>query len=230
LADIITATQTMIAYNKLKSDVLSCRLEAGEKLRIKDLAAEIGVSLGGVREALARLAAEEMVIATAQKGYCVADVSFDELQDITQTRVMIESECLRQSIEHMDLDGETALMAAFHRLSKLSERDKSDPEQLSAEWEQAHAAFHGTLVACCPSPWLLKLRRMLFEQSERYRRLSVPLARVKRDVNAEHKGIFDAAMARDSAEATKMMGEHLWKTARILEQSPIFETSQRADA
>ena len=63
---------------------------------------------------------------------------------------------------------------------------------------------------------MLKIRAMLYAQTERYRRLSVPLRKIERDVPAEHKGIFDAVMARDPDLATELMRKHLTLTTDIL--------------
>ena len=45
------------------------------------------------------------------------------------------------------------------------------------------------LVSACPNQWLLRMRHMLYKQSERYRRLSVTLSTDQRDVRAEHRRI-----------------------------------------
>lgn len=212
-------TQADMAYEKLRSDILSCRLKPGARIRINDVAQELQVSLGAVREALSRLAAEDMAVATAQKGFSVPEVSVEDLRDLTETRIKIEEFCLRESIAKGDIEWETGLVGAFHRLQRLPERDPSDPARLSEAWAEAHQQFHAALVAGCTSIWMMKIRAMLYAQSERYRRLSVPLRTIDRDVAAEHKGIFDAAMARDADLASERMRQHLALTTRILTQS-----------
>ena len=80
----------------------------------------------------------------------------------------------------------------------------------------AHADYHVALVAACDSPWLLKLREMLYDQSERYRRLSIPLAEAARDIGGEHRELTDAALDRDAARAGAMMARHLETTTRLI--------------
>lgn len=204
------------AYDKLRADILSCRLKPGARIRITDVAQELQVSLGAVREALSRLAAEDMAVATAQKGYRVPEVSIEDLRDLTDTRIAVEELCLRESVAKGDIEWETGLVAAFHRLQRLPEGEPSDPTRLSDAWSAAHQQFHVALVAGCGSPWRLKIRAMLYAQTERYRRLSVPLRKIARDVAAEHKEIFDAVMARDADLAVELMRRHLKMTADIL--------------
>ena len=218
-------TQADQVFDKLRGDLLSCRLAPGSRIRINDVAARLDVSLGAVREALSRLSAEGMVIAQAQKGYSVAPVSEEELLDLTTTRVSIEQLCLRKAVEHGDVEWETAIVATFHRLHRIRERDKLDPTLLNEAWSQAHAAFHTALVSQCRSGWLLRLRGILYAQTERYRRLSVPLRREERDVDAEHRAMMDAAMARNADYLCGLISDHLWRTTRILLSSPVLNTS-----
>jgi DNA-binding GntR family transcriptional regulator len=100
------------------------------------------------------------------------------------------------------------------------EREASDPLRISEAWASAHADFHRALVAGCGSLWLLKLRAMLYAQSERYRRLSVPVARQDRNLEAEHRGIMEAALERDPDRAVRLLSEHLSATTRILLTAP----------
>ena len=60
-------------------------------------------------------------------------------------------------------------------------------------------------------------------QSERYRRVSVPLDRVGRDLTAEHKEIAMATIARDAAKATAALRAHLQKTTRILIKADVVK-------
>ncbi len=210
------STQADSVYERLKDDILSCRLRPGARIRINEVAKETGVSLGAVREALARLAAEDMAVATAQKGFSVPEVSVEDLQDLTNTRVQIEELCLRASIQNGDIEWETALVGAFHRLQRIPEVEAGEKPMLSERWAAAHQQFHFAIVAACRSPSLLKIRSVLFAQTERYRRLSVPLRTIDRDVAAEHKAIFDAVIAKDADLAAKLIARHFHLTTDIV--------------
>lgn len=64
-----------------------------------DLLSEtLGVSLGSVREALVRLTMEGLVLSEPSKGFVVAPISLDDLDDLTDTRIELETHCLRRSI------------------------------------------------------------------------------------------------------------------------------------
>ena len=166
--------------------------------------------------------AEGLVIAESQKGYRVAPLSVEDLRDLTEARVEIEQIALARSIAHGDLDWETNLVAAWHRLSRISGRVEDDLRLLSDQWAIAHAAFHEALVNACGSAKLLQIRSQLYQQTERYRRYSGVVGR-DRDVFAEHKRIFDATIARESAVATDAIACHLRLTAEIITRSLSIE-------
>jgi GntR family carbon starvation induced transcriptional regulator len=212
-------TQSGAAYEALRDAILSCRLEPGAKIKINDAAAEFEFSPGAVREALSRLAAERMAVATAQKGFTVAAISADELVDLTKTRIAIEQLCLKSAIANGDVEWEAGVVAAYHRLHRVPMAGRGAPKGLSPTWSAAHNAFHAALACACDSPWMLTIREMLYAQSERYRNLS-KIANPKRDVDGEHKGLLDACLARDADLACKRIEAHLRRTLHILLSSP----------
>lgn len=197
-------------YSILRADILACRLRPGQQLKIHEICARLHVSPGAVREALSRLSAEELVVSKPQKGFRVAPVRVDDLEDLTRTRIEIECMCLRRAIAVGGIEWETGLVAAGHRLTKIASPLDSD------EWAHAHAQYHLALVEACDSAWLLRLRALLYAQSERYRRLSLSEARIERDVDAEHRALVAAALARDAGNACRLLADHLALTAALV--------------
>ncbi len=219
-----SSSLTQDAYQRLRADLLACRLQPGMRLKINDLCRTLSVSLSAVREALSRLTSEGLVVAEPQRGFRVAPISAAELRDLTGVRTHIERLCLERAAAVGDLAWEAALVAAFHLMSRTPERESGDLQRMDEAWSAAHAAFHEALVAACDSPWLLRLRAILYAQSERYRRLSVPLAKATRDLNREHQDIMEAVLARDASRAGILMTQHLERTTCVLlEQSWLMD-------
>jgi DNA-binding GntR family transcriptional regulator len=222
---------TEIVYQKLRSAILACRYEPSSKLRINAICAELGASLGAVREALSRLAAEGLVIAEAQKGFSVAPVSMSDLVDLTKTRTMIENACIARAIEVGGMEWEAEIVGSYHLLSRLSEVTSGNSPRPAEDWAMAHGRFHRALIGACDSAWLLRLREMLFDQSDRYRRMTATAAKKERDLNAEHNAIMQAVLARDPKRAARLIEEHFQKTAetaaRIINfQEPGVQTAK----
>jgi DNA-binding GntR family transcriptional regulator len=212
---------TQGAYEGLRADLLACRVVPGNRLKIQELCRRFDVSLGAIREALSRLTSEGLVVSEPQRGFRAAPISLADLLDLTMVRIEVESLCLRRAIAIGTVDWEARLVAAFHRLSRTPERVASDPKRSDDEWADAHAAFHSALVEGADSPWLLRLHGQLYAQSERYRRLSIPLGNMERDVGQEHREILDAALKRNADLAVALLARHLGATAEILVEADI---------
>jgi DNA-binding GntR family transcriptional regulator len=211
-----SANLTQAAYEGLRADLLACRILPGKKLKIQELCDRFSVSLGAVREALSRLTSEGLVIAEPQRGFHAAPISAADLADLTMVRVEIDALCLKRAIACGDVDWEARLIAAAHSLARTPEREPEDPARSNEEWANLHAAFHLALIDGCGSPWLIQLHGQLYAQSERYRRLSVPFAGRRRNVNKEHNAILKAALARDTKNAVALLTAHLERTTQIL--------------
>lgn len=223
-----TQTQAELAGQSIRAEILDGRLPPGSKLNIKALEQRLAVSLGAIREALSSLAAEGLVMAEAHRGYRVRTISREELVDLTSTRVEMEVLCLNQAMRHGDVEWESRIVAAAHRMERLQAQPSEAEARSTLAWNQAHGEFHEALVSACASPWLLRLRRMLFEQSERYRLLSVPLGPSHRDVRGEHRRLMEAVLQRDEAATRQALAQHLQATTDILLRSPLLDTPPAA--
>ena len=88
------------------------------------------------------------------------------------------------------------------------------------DFERRHKAFHMALLSACGRPRLLALCSSLFDQAERYRRLHFVKRSVSPEGLAEHEEMLNAALDRDAKKATRLVKDHINKTAqRVLEVS-----------
>ena len=216
------------AYATLRNEIIDGTLEPGAKLRTEELRSRYDVSGWTIREALTRLLGEALVTSEGQRGFRVAPASLDDFRDLTAVRKLIETEALRQAIAAGGETWEAGIVAAFYRLSKTEERLREDPAGASGEFEARNRDFHRALIAACPSPWLHRLHALLYQQSERYRRLVASKRAIPRDVHAEHQGIFDATLARDADLAVRLAGDHIERSVVALET--LLKARERAAA
>ncbi|MDP3872412.1 MAG: FCD domain-containing protein [Methyloversatilis sp.] len=210
------------AYRQLRRDIIEGRHPPGTKLRVEHLKDEYEVGAGTLREALALLVSDSLVVAQGQRGFRVAPISLADIEDITRTRVMLECEALRQSIANGDESWEGNLVSAFHLLTRAEEKLASDVDRSVNEWEERNRMFHETLIGACTSRWIRHFLAILYRQSERYRRISVLNRPVPQDVHEEHERIFKATIARDADEATRVLSGHIWRTFQTVANVPQF--------
>ncbi len=210
-------SQTRLVFTHLRAAIVGGRLLPDAKLNIAALAEELDVSAGAVREGLAMLEAESLVVSEPARGFRVSPISEPELENLVQARIEIEKLCLAEAIRHGGLEWEGRVVSAHHRLSRLAELQHELPQTLlSEDWTAAHAEFHHALVSGCPNGWLLRMHLMLYQQSERYRQLSAPLGGDRRDVRGEHQALVDAVLGKDVQAAQALITEHLQTTGRLL--------------
>lgn len=207
-----TTTLNSAALAQLRSDILTCRLMPGERLRVEALRERYSMGTSPIREALMRLEAEGLVVLEQNKGFKVSDVSIENLNDLMNTRIEIEGIALRWSIEKGGVDWEASLIGAFHRLSKQEKYDANNPSAISEEWNKEHENFHATLVAGCGAPTLLSIRARLFEKTERYVALSIMANAPSRDDVAEHQRLMKATLSRDLDKALELNRIHIEMT------------------
>lgn len=221
----VPRSQASVAYETIREDILAGRHEPDQKLKIQDLAAQISVSPGAIREALSRLVPEQLVVSRDQRGFAVAPLSLEDLEDLTELRCDIEEIALRKSLENGDVEWEAELIATAHRL-KSAPFDFTDRDA-TACWVAAHAAFHNALIGACGSRRLLALHAQLYEQSERYRGMTA-LLETDRKVDDEHQEILDLALRREADELVRAMNEHLRTTTRLIVEAGRSGSSKAA--
>lgn len=212
------------AYVALRRDIMNGVLAPKMRLRAEVLKQRYAVSGSTLREALARLTGEGWVTAEGQRGFRVAPMSIVDLADLTRVRKLVETEALREAIEQAGDAWEAGVVAAFHRLSLVEDRLPDEPtDQTWDEWEARNHDFHEALLAGCSSRWLHRLQEVLYQQTERYRRVALSIRTVPRDVHAEHTAIREAALARDADRACRVLGEHIDRTVDVFRKSGTTE-------
>lgn len=224
------------AYRLLRQDIVEGRLAPGQKLKLEALMETYSFGMSPLREALSRLTGDLLVITEAQRGFWVAPLSLDELDDISRVRSLVESEAVNLSIRHGGDAWLEDVKRAFDELSgvenALPAPDAPLPPELGSRWEAKNRAFHHTLVSACNSPWLMRVRDLLYSQSERYRRVSLKASRGRRSVHEEHLAIFEATIKRDALRACRMTELHVQRTTNEvrLAMASLQQNPRKADA
>src|SRR5262252_1245036 len=206
------------AYRRLRDDIISGAPAPSEKLRIEYLRQRYGIGASALREGLSRLVSDGLAECEAQRGYWVSPVSRTELADITATRKVIEVAALRQSIELGTLEWEGRVVAARHSLERVETSMVEATREVIMGWERANRAFHMALISGCPSRWLLRFTKLLYDQSQRYRHRTVlrrPIPR--RGLSKEHEEIVESTLARDAKRACALLSQHIENTARAVD-------------
>jgi DNA-binding GntR family transcriptional regulator len=213
------ATLASTIHARLRNDILRGVFRPVEKLPIDALCSRYGIGATPLREALNRLSAEDLVIRADQRGFRVAPVSLEDLEELTKTLCWISGLALREAIRNGDAAWEEQVVLAAHRLSRVGREGEEGYSSFNPEWEARHRTYHLTLIAACGSRWLVDFYAMLLDRNARYRYLAFADASVPRDAAAEHRAITDAVLARDADRAVAAAEAHIRATAETVAAS-----------
>jgi DNA-binding GntR family transcriptional regulator len=215
--------------SKLRSEILSGDLPPMSRLRFSELQERFQVGIGTLREALAHVETEGFVESEAGRGYRVAPISVDDLNDIVELRVELETSALESALANGDTGWEAEIVAAFHRLYRLETLPVEEQAKHEDAWAACHRDFHMSLVAACTSRWTLRFHSILFDQAHRYRMVSRRLRDGSSSRVSEHKAIMEAVIARDVKAALELSERHIRKTAEIIAKR-LADSDQKGGA
>lgn len=204
----VAATLMETALGHLRRDILTGVIAPGSKLRIVELRANYGIGASPLREALSRLVYSGLVTIQGQKGFRVAPVSTSDYRDITETRKLLERAALSDSVKNGGADWEARVVASYEQLDREHSVLHETFGATANAWELANEEFHEALVAACTSVWVLKFRRVMYDQAARYRRLFVLEPATKRIAHDEHGEMMRAAVARDVETSCRLADSH----------------------
>lgn len=218
----MTATQDV--EHRIRQDIVRGVLPPAARLRMDDLKSRFDVGYSPIREALSRLIGEGLVELEPNRGFCVAPLSKEDLEDIAVTRMAVEAAAFSLAIERGDDRWEADILAAMHRYRRRSEAAFDNAENLQA-WEQAHDELHAALISSCGSPRLMVQQKRLQEQHLRYRRIIV-IPEVSGKVHiSEHERLVELALSRDAAAAVEHIRSHMMITVEALRRANFWKES-----
>jgi DNA-binding GntR family transcriptional regulator len=107
-------------------------------------------------------------------------------------------------------------------LTLAEQRLRGDAARNFDDWEACNRQFHEALVAACRSRWLLRMRGLLYQQSERYRRISATQGPPPVEVHDEHNAIFEAALARNADMACALLTAHIHRALSVITKAGLL--------
>lgn len=198
-------TMAEYALEQLREAIILGELPAGTPLRLDELARSLGMSISPIREAVRQLEALGLAKHVPHQGAKVLDFDIDELRDLFQVRLALESLAVRRAAERFtEADAETARV----HLARLDEtRGGGDDVRQTM---RAHTDFHFALYEASQSGWLVSLIRPAWDRSERFRpALLSPAGELQDRHRALDERLLTACVGRDPQAAADALFEHL---------------------
>jgi DNA-binding GntR family transcriptional regulator len=170
------------------------------------------MSISPIREAVRQLEALGLAKHVPHQGARVLDFDVEELRDLFQIRLALESLAVRRAAERFT---DASAEAARGQLARFDAAAALDDVRESM---RAHTDFHFTLYDASQSPWLVALIRPAWDRSERFR----PALLTSKTGPQERHRAFDQALleacaAHDPEAAGAALHDHLELASVIFE-------------
>ena len=203
---------------QIRAGIKSGRFLPGHRLIEAALAEDFSVSRGPVREALGRLAAEELLRIEHNRGAIVRRLSRSEVVDLFRVREVVEGLAARQAAERIaDLRVQKQIRGLVEEISGL--RRKSDLAAYRAHNER----FHAALVELSNNKELSKLIRRLqiaIYYIQFRRQLDTGLIAQSLD---DHEAICSAITRGETDNAERAMRAHIRHSSSSIAMLPDSE-------
>jgi GntR family carbon starvation induced transcriptional regulator len=203
------------AERALEAAILSGALAPDSRLALPALSSRFNAGITPLREALSHLAARGLVTLAENKGFRVAHISYEDLVDITQSRILLEKAAMERAFSGKDHEWEDRLVSATHRLVRIVRNSKTRLLEGSAEYDAAHKAFHAAIIAGCGLRRVMELQSSLYDAAYRYRRILSDGMLTRDHVIEIHQRLSKLVLARDPA-ALAELERHLMTTIEIV--------------
>jgi DNA-binding GntR family transcriptional regulator len=206
---IVVRTLSDRVFEIVREQILKGQLPKGEPIRQDALANELGISKIPLREALARLEQEGLLINHPNRGYYVQAMSRDQVDEIYALRLCIEPQAAAYASGVATDDDRAVAMRAFTALDTAAHSNLPDVAVRNRE-------FHIALVEPGRKVLTTHLVERLEVLAERY--VIAHLEPAGRDARAhiEHQALFNAWLERDKRKVEKLLKEHIQGTLKDL--------------
>jgi DNA-binding GntR family transcriptional regulator len=202
----------------LREQILSGHRAPGDRLNEVEIAAELGVSRGPLREAMQRLARDGLVVVQPHRGSFVRDLEADEIVQLYEVRIALECTAARLAAERRNDADVTALQGLLDSSAKAVTGAGDAPHY------PAHLDLH-ELVALVSGN--VRLHRMVVQINQELKLVRAASGfRPERAPRAlvEHSDVVSAIVERDAERAGEMMRKHLLEslenTLRLARERP----------
>lgn len=190
-------SQSEVAYDAIKQDILSCAIEPNKRLTEVELADRYGVGRASVRTALNRLYQEALVDVLPRYGYVVAGQDEIEPKDVYEVQLALEPAVARLAAGRVNRERLLELDRLCSRASAIRSMDDAK------RFLHANTNFHAAVAYATGNALMARLVRILFERLERLIYASGRAEEVVRHVAHSHGTLIELLIDGRAADAEK---------------------------
>jgi GntR family transcriptional regulator, carbon starvation induced regulator len=213
----IGETISDVVFRQVRQDIIAGVLPPGAKIKLEQAKEHYKISVSSLREILGRLTTESLVIAEGQKGFEVSPVSLQELMELAELRILLETHAVDVSFSRGDLEWEGRIVAAHHKLAVAERKLLAGDASRTVDWVRYDWEFHRSIVSACNSATLMANLSSVFDRFLRYHMLAESFR--GKPVVDDHKLLFELALAKDAAGAKTVIRDHVMSGVKHIRKS-----------
>ncbi|WP_274627262.1 GntR family transcriptional regulator [Arvimicrobium flavum] len=215
LSPVTRETLQERVYAELKRSLMHGMFDAGEMLRIQDIAARLQTSTMPVREALGRLVSEQALEALPSRSMRVPLIDRERLEDLARARCLIEGQLVSLALPRLSAKDFGQLRSLTHACEAAFESDESVRAHRSSELNHA---FHFYIYRAADSAVLIPIVESLWLQSGPYVRAAARIHDQSRDLSATHFhwALIEALERGDQAAALEALTEDITRSFNLI--------------
>src|SRR5256714_733804 len=195
-------SQSEEAYQRILERIVSLEMAPGSVVNEARLREELKIGRTPIREALQRLARENLVRSIPHRGTFVTDVNITDLARITEVRVVLESHAARLAAEKLSAADRDALSELVELLTRGYVTDQRDVMQLDQR-------IHRTIYRAARNTFLEATLERYFNLSLRLWYLVLDREVRLREAVDDDVDLFVAVIAGDGDLAEAIMPRHV---------------------
>jgi GntR family transcriptional regulator, rspAB operon transcriptional repressor len=208
MAGVIPKTEQI--YRILRKSIIRLERAPGVPLSEKDICATFNVSRTPVREALQRLAEEDLVDVFPHSGTYVSRISFKEAEEGFVIRNALEIESVRRAAVHITDAQISDLQDIIKRMRLIV------AENRLADYIDEDDALHESIASYSTLPRIWKFISLAKVHLDRMRQLSAPVPGHLAEVTEQHAAIVQALSRRNAQQAELAMRIHLESSFAVM--------------
>ena len=204
------ATAQQHAVDALRRLVVSGALRPGGRVNQEDVAAELGLSVAPIREALRVLEQEGQLTYRPRRGYFVTELRIADLEEIYALRALLEARAARHALPVLDDE-------ALERVREAARAcvDAAEAGDVAAELA-ANRRFHFGLLDAPGQPHALRVIQLLWDSTEAYRAMYYNSPEERHASLDAHDRILAAVTARDADALVAELDAHRERALEVL--------------
>jgi DNA-binding GntR family transcriptional regulator len=195
--------QGQVAYERLREAILDCDLEPGECISQPDLIQRFDLRAAAVRYGLTRLAQEGWVTVLPKKGWTIAPIRLQDVNEVFRLRLELEPICARWIAGRIDTKQLDALEKLYHK-AYIPGEHRSEKRFL-----RANRDLHLALVDIAGNRRLSKIMRDLHDELLRMFHVCLRLSNQTTLWQHQHHDLIEAIRSGDGVAAEKIMREQI---------------------